>query len=90
MVLLTVNLQETPEAIKAIMERLELKMAVGLDRNGAVAEKYAAVAIPQTVIIDANGNVARLFVGGGPQYFDQVSGALEALANPGTGQDKPQ
>jgi thiol-disulfide isomerase/thioredoxin len=81
-VLLTVNLQESPEAIKAMLALLELKMAVGLDRNGAVAEKYAAVAIPQTVIIDGNGNVARLFVGGGPQYFDQVTQALEALTAP--------
>jgi peroxiredoxin len=89
-VLLTVNLQETPKAIKAMLATLELKMAVALDRDGAVAEKYAAVAIPQTVIIDADGKVARLFVGGGPQYFDQVSAALEALVNPGTGQAKPQ
>ena len=74
-VLLTVNLQETPEAIKAMMALQGLKMPVGLDHNGAVAEKYAAVAIPQTVIIDGNGNVARLFVGGGPQYFDELSQA---------------
>jgi peroxiredoxin len=89
-VLLTVNLQETPEAIKAMMALLELKMAVGLDHNGAVAEKYAAVAIPQTVIIDGNGNVARLFVGGGPQYFDQLTQALEALTAPATAPPKAQ
>lgn len=89
-VLLTVNLQETPEAIKTMMARLELKMPVGLDRDGAVAEKYAAAAIPQTVIIDKNGNLARLFVGGGPQYFDQLSAALEALLNPVAAKDKQQ
>ncbi len=87
--LLTVNLQETPEAIKDMMKRTDLKMPVGLDRDGKVAEKYAAVAIPQTVIIDGSGNVARLFVGGGPQYFDDLSGALEALVNPAAAKDKP-
>ena len=89
-VLLAVNLQETPEAIHAMLERMELKMPVGLDVNGSVAEKYAAIAIPQTVIIDGNGNVARLFVGGGPQYFDEMSAALETLATPAAGQSKPQ
>ncbi len=89
-VLLAVNLQETPDAIKVMLERMELKMPVGLDVNGSVAEKYAAIAIPQTVIIDGNGNVARLFVGGGPQYFDEMSAALETLATPAAGRGKPQ
>jgi len=83
-VLLAVNVQETPEAIHATLSRLQLKMAVGLDRNGVVAEKYAAVAIPQTVIIDADGKIARLFVGGGPQYVDQLCAALEAVLTPAT------
>jgi hypothetical protein len=61
---------------------------VGLDVNGVVAEKYAAVAIPQTVIIDADGKIVRLFVGGGPQYVDQLSAALEAVLTPATEQGK--
>jgi peroxiredoxin len=87
-VMLAVNLQEKPDAIKAMLEQTELKMPVGLDVNGSVAEQYAAVAIPQTVIIDGNGNVARLFVGGGPQYHDQITDALDALLTPGGGQGK--
>ena len=87
-ILLAVNLQETPEAIKATLSRLDLKTAVGLDRNGTVAEKYAAVAIPQTVIIDANGNIARLFIGGGPQYVDQLCEAIEAVVKSATEEGK--
>jgi peroxiredoxin len=79
-------LHETPEAIKAMLGRLELETTVALDRSGAVAEKYAAFAIPQTVIIDGNGKVARLFIGGGPQYADQLREALEAAATTATGQ----
>ena len=85
-ILLAVNLQETPEAIKAMLARLEVETTVALDRNGSVAEKYAAVAIPQTVIVDGKGNVARLFVGGGPQYVDQLSEALQAAVTSATGQ----
>jgi peroxiredoxin len=81
-VLLAVNLQEAPEAIKATLSRLDLKMPVGLDHNGVVAEKYAAVAIPQTVIIDAEGNIARLFVGGGPQNVERLCEALDAILKP--------
>ncbi len=87
-ILLAVNLQETPKAIDAMLARLELKTTVALDRNGVVAEKYAAVAIPQTVVIDGNGNIARLFVGGGPQYVDQLRGALQAVVTSATGQGK--
>ena len=83
--LLAVNLQETPKAIEAMLDRLEVKPAVGLDRDGKVAAMYAAAAIPQTVIIDAEGNVARLFVGGGPQYADQLRAALQATVSAAAG-----
>ena len=87
-ILLAVNLQETPEAIIAMLARLGVKPTVALDRNGFVADKYAAVAIPQTVIVDGKGNVVGLFVGGGPQHVDQLSDAVQAAvtaaAGPGT------
>ncbi len=89
-ILLAVNLHESPEAIKAMLERLELETTVALDRSGVVAEKYAAVAIPQTVIIDGNGKVARLFIGGGPQYADQLREALEAAVTTAAGQGTPE
>jgi hypothetical protein len=50
-----------------------------LDRDGVVAEKYAANAIPQTVIIKGDGTVARLFVGGGPHLGDQLRESLETI-----------
>jgi peroxiredoxin len=74
-----VNLQEAPSAITATLERLQLETPVALDRDGAVAQKYAAVAIPQTVIVAPEGHVARVFIGGGPQFADQLRTALEDL-----------
>jgi peroxiredoxin len=77
--LVAVNLQETPQQIKAMLERHQLKIPrVALDKDGAVAEKYQAHAIPQTVIIGRDGNVARLFVGGGPHLGDQLREAIKA------------
>ncbi len=84
--LVAVNLQETPEAIHAALKRLKLDTNVVLDQDGAVAGKYAAVAIPQTVIIDRSGRVARIFVGGGPQYVEQVQEALQKILLEGDGQ----
>jgi thiol-disulfide isomerase/thioredoxin len=78
--LVAVNLQETPQQIKAMMERHQLKLPrVALDKDGAIAEKYQAHAIPQTVVIGRDGNVARLFVGGGPRLGDQLRDAIKAV-----------
>lgn len=77
--LVAVNLQETPEAITAVLDRLNLETTVALDRSGAVAQQYTAVAIPQTVIVDGEGKVARLFVGGGRQYEQQLREAIQAV-----------
>ena len=74
-----VNLQETPERISAMLKRHDLHPTVALDRDGEVANRYGATAIPQTVIIGRDGIVARLFVGGGPHLGDQLRDALNAV-----------
>jgi thiol-disulfide isomerase/thioredoxin len=77
--LVAVNLQEKPQQITTTLERHKLHPSVALDRDGIVAEKYGAHAIPQTVVVDRNGTVARLFVGGGPHLGDQLRDALKAV-----------
>jgi len=77
--LLAVNLEEAPERIRATLERLKLDPQVALDIDGAVAGKYSATSIPQTVIIDRNGKVARLFVGAGPQFDEQMRKAIQEV-----------
>jgi thiol-disulfide isomerase/thioredoxin len=84
--LVGVNLQESPEQIKAALEKLGLSMAVALDQDGRVAERYGATAIPQTVIVDREGKVARLFVGGGARFGEQLREALESVLS---GESKP-
>jgi peroxiredoxin len=77
--LVAVNLEEAPQQIKATLERHKLNVAVVLDQDGVVAHRYQANAIPQTVIIDREGNVARLFIGGGPDYADELRAALQEV-----------
>lgn len=65
--LVAVNLEVPETQITGTLQRHKLQLTVALNRDGAVAPKYAVTAIPQTVVIDRTGNVARLFIGGGPK-----------------------
>lgn len=77
--LVAINLEEPPERIKTALERLKLEVPVALDRDGRVAERYGATSIPQTVIIDREGKVARLFVGASPRFDALVRQALQSV-----------
>jgi thiol-disulfide isomerase/thioredoxin len=78
--LIAVNLEEDPEHVKSVAERHKLKVPVAFDRDSAVAAKYAVTAIPQTVVIDRDGKIARLFVGGGKKTADSLRKALQELS----------
>jgi hypothetical protein len=75
-------MQEDPKAIHNLLERLNLKPTVALDEDGATAEKYSVTGIPQTVVIDSAGNVARLFIGASPDFGDVLHDALQAVLHP--------
>jgi thiol-disulfide isomerase/thioredoxin len=81
--LVAVNLQETSVEAADALRRLKLDIAAALDRDGKVAKEYGATSIPYTVIVGADGNVARVFVGTGPQLERQLTEALEQLRNAG-------
>lgn len=81
--LIAINLQETSEKAQATFKRLGLSATIALDEDGLVAEKYQATAIPQTVIIDRQGNVTHLFVGGSPRSLTEFTEALsDAVKTP--------
>ena len=77
--LVAVNLQEPANKITSTLERLKLQTTVALDQDGVVADRYGATAIPMTVIVGRDGQVARVFIGGGPHFADQLRDALRAL-----------
>ena len=80
--LVAVNLEETADRLTAALERLKLSMPVALDLNGRVAERYGATSIPQTVIVDREGKVARLFVGGSARFDETLRQALKSVLEP--------
>ncbi len=79
-VLMPINLQEDKATITAGLERLGVDQRSAMDVDGAAAEHFGVTAIPQTVIVGADGNVTHVFVGGGPEVVGQLRAAIrEAL-----------
>jgi peroxiredoxin len=78
--LLAVNMEESPEQVKPMLDRHKFKMPVVLDRDGAAAAKYSVTSIPQVVVIDRDGKVARLFIGGGKAMAESLRKVLEELS----------
>ncbi|MCA9195410.1 MAG: TlpA family protein disulfide reductase [Planctomycetales bacterium] len=79
--LVAVNLQESPQRAAGALERLGINPTVLLDVDGEVGARYGATAIPQTVIINREGIVERVFVGGGSRFVEQFSQALQPLVS---------
>jgi thiol-disulfide isomerase/thioredoxin len=77
--LIAVNLEEPAERAQAAMERLKLDTQVVLDIDGAAGQRYQANAIPQTVVVDRQGIVRHVFVGGGPKLIDQLRKTVQNL-----------
>ncbi len=82
--LVAVNLEEPAERAQAAMERLKLDTKVVLDLDGVAAQRYQATAIPQTVIIDRQGIVRHVFVGGGPKMIEQFRSSLQKVLDENT------
>lgn len=86
--LLAVNMEEQPGEIKSTLERHKLNVPVILDIDGVAAARYSVTSIPQTVVIDRDGNIARLFIGGGPKLAEPLRQALKELTDPQPTSDK--
>ncbi|MBX3439527.1 MAG: TlpA family protein disulfide reductase, partial [Planctomycetaceae bacterium] len=78
----SVNLEERPEQIQGVLERHGLDVVVALDVDGVAGRRYEANAIPQLVLIDQEGKIARLYVGGGPAVIEELKASLQELLKP--------
>ncbi len=78
--LLAVNMEESPEQVKPMLERHKFKMPVAMDRDGVAAARYSVTSLPQVVVVDRDGKVARLFIGAGKPMVESLRKALEELS----------
>ncbi len=77
--LVSVNLQESPQQIRPVLERYNLDVTVAMDTDGVAAARYDAKAIPQLVIVGQDGVVKQLYVGGGLKVVEQMTSTIEQL-----------
>jgi thiol-disulfide isomerase/thioredoxin len=77
--LVTVNLEQTQDEIKTMLERLNIQPTVVIDSDASVAKSYQAKAIPQTVIIDSQGKIVKIIVGGGEASERAIRTTLDTL-----------
>lgn len=74
-----VNIEEPESRVRALLERLELVPTVAMDTDGAFSKQYAVQAIPQTVVIDRDGVVLKVFVGSGEETEQELIRILNDL-----------
>ena len=60
---LGINLQDSPEDGRRVVERTGITYDVARDTSGSLFKSFGAIAMPTTVLIDANGAVVDLISG---------------------------
>ncbi len=78
---IAVNIEQTSADVQVLLDRLKISPTVVLDSDGAVARVYQAQAIPQTVIIDREGKVKNVIVGGGGATEAKIRESLDGMLN---------
>jgi thiol-disulfide isomerase/thioredoxin len=63
LVVYAVNVREDEDKVRAYLEKQKLDVPVLMDLSGKVGSLYRANSIPLTVIVDRNGDVAKVMVG---------------------------
>jgi peroxiredoxin len=72
-----VNQGESPERARAFADSLRIRFPIWIDGSQRYGRTYAALGLPTTVILDANGVVVRGF--DGPLTFAQMQAAVAPL-----------
>ena len=78
---IAVNIEQTSAEVQSFLDRAKISPTVVLDSDGAVARAYQAQAIPQTVIIDRDGKIKFVIVGGGGATETKIRDSLDGMLN---------
>ncbi len=75
---------ETPEEVKAFVETMKLNYTIAWTDDKLMSEflklsKFNG--IPQTFVIDREGHLRGVFVGGGPKVINQLKELVEKTVN---------
>ena len=76
---------ESPEDVKAFVEKMKLNYTIAWTDTKLIVELFklskANSAIPQTFVIDREGHLRGVFVGGGPKVVNQLKELVEKTVN---------
>ena len=74
-----IDLREEPEKVRAYLQEAGLSIAVPLDQDGSVAQKYGVRGIPTLVIVDKAGLVQKVHVGFSSGLKEELIRSLDNL-----------
>ena len=78
--LMTVNQEESQEEISDFLTRYDLEnLPVAMDLDGKISKQYQVQAIPQTVIINQEGKVEKVWVGFSPFLENDLVAEIDDL-----------
>ncbi len=75
---------ETVEQIKTFAEKMKLNYTLARSPNAATLQFYQITkqqVVPQTLLVDREGHLRGVFVGGGPRVTDSMKATLEKTMN---------
>jgi peroxiredoxin len=76
---LGVNYQEGPEKINAFIEAMGIHFPIVRDTDGAVAKAWGARIFPSSYVVDRNGNIKHVLVGGADWTSAKLVATIRAL-----------
>ena len=76
--LITINQNESKEKVKSFLKSRKLDFKVAMD-DGEISDKFKVEAIPQTVIVDADGKVQFVKVGVTNDMEKKLRNAIDSL-----------
>lgn len=79
LVVLAVNFQDDPEAVRAFREELRLTFPIALDRTGTAAAAYRVRALPTGFILDREGRMVARSLGEGAWDSHEASAYFRNL-----------
>ena len=78
--LMTINQEESKETISDFINRYDLEnIPVALDSDGEISAQYKVKGIPQTVIINQQGHVEKIWVGFSPFLENDLIAEIDQL-----------
>ena len=79
LILLAINIQETPDLVRPYVRKQNIKSMVLLDQKGSVSAAYGSNSIPMHVLIDRQGIIRHVQVGYGANMEAQLRAEINKL-----------